>query len=514
MAAMTRRNRTPILVLCCAAQFIGLLDITIVNVALPSIRADLGFSTAGLHWVVNAYTLALAGFLLLGGRAADLIGRREVFAGGLALFGLASLIGGLAQDEATLVAARVGQGLGGAVVAPTGLSILTTTFAAGAERNRAFAWWGTLGGLGGATGALVGGLLTEMLSWRWVLLINAPICLGAALAAVRVVPALPRPPGLARSFDLRGALSVTAGLVLLTFGIVNTERHGLTAAATLGPLAAGGALLGLFALIEGRLAAAPLVPLRIFRSRALSCANVVVLCLGAVTFSMWFLVTLYLQQVLGLSALQAGLAFVPMSLTIVASTRLGSRLATRVGPGPVMAAGMAVLATGMLLFSRIDADGSWARDLLAPSLLCAAGIGCSFVPSTIAATSAVAGQDSGLASGLLNTSYQVGSSLGLALLATIASGETATVPDAAALTEGFRHAFVAGGCLALAGSLVALLVLARGRLLLFTLWLTIRSRLCRIRSAAASSSASPQVRRRSATPPAGSASPSPPSPST
>src|SRR5215218_1537639 len=449
---MIESRRNAILVLCCLAQFVGLLDIAIVNVPLPSIRAERGFSIAGLQWVVNAYTLALAGCLLLGGRAADLIGRREVFAGGLALFGLASLVGGLAQDEATLVAARAGQGLGGAVVAPTGLSILATTFAEGAERSRALGWWGTLGGLGGATGALVGGLLTETLSWRWVLLVNAPVCLGAALAALRVVPALGRSPGRARSFDLAGALSVTAGLALLTFGIAGSERHGLTAPATLAPIAAGAALLGLFVAIEGRLAAAPLVPPAILRSRVLAGANVVVLCLGAVTFSMWFLVTLYLRQVLGLSALQAGLAFVPISLTIVASTRLGSRLSTRVGPGRVVAA-------GMVAFARIDAESSWASDLLVPSLLCAAGIGCSFVPATIAATAGVAGKDTGLASGLLNTSYQVGSSLGLALLATLAAGHAeAGAPDA----EGFQRAFLAGGCLAVAGSAVAVALLAAG----------------------------------------------------
>ena len=256
-----------------------------------------------------------------------------------------------------------------------------------------------------------------------------------------------------RSFDLPGALSVTAGLVLVTFGIVSSERYGLTAATTLGSIAAGGALLGLFLVIEGRLAAAPLVPLAMFRSRALSAANVVLLCLGAVTFSMWFLLTVHLQRVLGLSALQAGLAFVPISLTIVASTRLGSRLSTRLGPGRVVAAGMAVLGVGMLLFARVDAGGSWAGDLLVPSLLCAAGIGCSFVPATIAVTSGVAGEDSGLASGLLNTSYQVGSSLGLALLATIARGHA----------EGFERAFVAGGCLSFAGSAVAMTVLVRRR---------------------------------------------------
>ena len=441
-------NSRAILAVCCVAQFVGLLDITIVNVALPSIQADLGFSTAGLQWVVTAYTLALAGFLVLGGRSADLIGRREVFAGGLALFGLASLAGGLAQDEATLVAARAAQGLGAAFVAPTGLSILATSFAEGAERNRAFGWWGTMGGLGGATGALLGGALTESLSWRWILLVNAPVCLGAALAALRVVPARGRARGPARSFDLPGALSVTAGLVLVTFGIVSSDRDGLTALVS---LAAGGALLGAFLMIEGRLSTAPLIPPAVFRSRVLSGANVVMLCLGAVTFSMWFLLTLHLQEVLGWSALEAGLAFVPMSLTIVASTRLGSRLSTRLGPARVVAAGMALLGVGMLLLARLDADSSWARDLLGPSLLCAGGIGCSFVPATIAATSGVPGEDSGLATGLLNTSYQVGSSLGLALLATIAVGHL----------EGFRHAFIAGGCLGVAGSVVALTVLAR-----------------------------------------------------
>jgi MFS family permease len=362
-----------------------------------------------------------------------------VFAAGLALFGLASLLGGLAQDEATLVAARAGQGLGAAVVAPTGLSILVSTFAEGAERNRALGWWGTMGGLGGATGALVGGLLTETLSWRWVLLVNAPICLGAALAALRVVPALGRPPGGPRSFDVRGALSVTAGLVLVTFGVA--------APVSLRALLAGAALLGLFLWIEGRLAVAPLVPLGILRSRALSAANVVMLCLGAVTFSMWFLVTLALQEELGLSALQTGLAFAPVSLTIVVSTRLGSRLSTHLGPGRVAAAGMTLLGAGMLLFVRLEPDGTWAHDLLVPSLLCAAGIGCSFVPATIAATSGRPGEDSGLVSGLLNTSYQVGSSLGLAVLATVAGA------------QGLRHAFVAGGCIALAGAAVALSVL-------------------------------------------------------
>jgi EmrB/QacA subfamily drug resistance transporter len=460
---MFSRSRTLVLVLCCLAQFMGVLDVTIVNVALASIRADLGFSTTGLQWVVNAYTLACAGFLLLGGRAADLFGRREVFVGGLALFGLASLVGGLAQDQATLIAARAGQGLGGAVLAPTSLSILATTYDEGPQRNRAFGLWGTMGALGGASGALVGGLITETLSWRWILLVNAPVALGVALAALRTIPAFGRRPNAARSFDLRGAMAVTAGLVLVTYGIVGSRGHGWDAAVTLGPLAAGVALLGLFGLIEARLAAAPLVPPRILRSRALAGATAVIFCLGAAAISMWFFVSLYVQQVLGFSATEAGLTFLPMSLVIVACTQVASRLASRCGPGRVLATGMTLLGTGMLLFSRIDAGGSWTADVLAPSLLCASGIGSSFVSTTIAATTGVAREDSGLASGLVNTSFQIGGSIGLALLATIAASRTAAVPGgvakAAALTEGFQRAFAVGGGFALAGAGVALTVL-------------------------------------------------------
>jgi EmrB/QacA subfamily drug resistance transporter len=459
------RGRTPILVLCCLAQFMGVLDVSIVNVGLPTIRADLGFSTAGLQWVVNAYTLACAGFLLLGGRAADLFGRREVFVGGLALFGLASLVGGLAQEPVMLVAARAGQGLGGAVMAPTSLSILATVYDEGPERNRAFGLWGTMGALGGASGALVGGVLTETLSWRWILLVNAPLALGVALASLRTIPALAGRPGAARSFDLRGALTVTAGLVLVTYGIVGSRRHGWGASATLGPIAGGAAALGLFGLIEARLAAAPLVPPRIFRSRALSGATVVVFCLGATAISMWFFVSLYVQRVLGFSALGAGLTFLPMSLVIVACTQVASRLASRCGPGRVLATGMTLLGAGMLLFASIDARGSWTANVFVPSLLCASGIGCSFVSTTIAATTSLPREDSGLASGLVNTSFQMGGSIGLALLATIAAGRTAAVAggvsQAAALTEGFQRAFAVGGGVALAGAGVALAVVVR-----------------------------------------------------
>jgi EmrB/QacA subfamily drug resistance transporter len=457
------RQRSLTLVLCCVAQFMVVLDVSIVNVALPSISADLGFEPASLAWVVNAYTLAFAGFLLLGGRAADLLGRREVFAGGLALFALASLAGGLAQNELTLVGARAAQGLGGAVVAPATLSILTTGFPEGYERNRALGLWGAMGAVGGASGALLGGLLTEALSWRWILIINVPIGLLGGLAALRVVHAARRDAGAARQFDVAGALTATIGLVVLTYGIVQTDDHGWFSSRTLLTLAAGAALLAVFLVVEGRLAARPLVPLRIFASRALSGANVVVFCLGGSVFAMWYFVSLYLQQVLGYSPIEAGVAFLPMPITIAAVTQAAARLTGRYGPGPVLAVGMALIAAGMLLFARVAPDGGYVSDVLGPALLCSAGIGFSFVPVTIAATSGVERTEAGLASGLVNTSRQMGGSLGLALLATVATQRTAglagDVSQLEALTEGFQRAFAFGAAIALSGALVSALVL-------------------------------------------------------
>jgi EmrB/QacA subfamily drug resistance transporter len=468
MAGVTDERRlTLTLVICCVAQFMVVLDVSIVNVALPSISEDLGFTPASLAWVVNAYTLAFAGFLLLGGRAADLLGRREVFAGGLALFAVASLAGGLAQSELALVAARAGQGLGGAVVAPATLSILTTGFAEGHDRNRALGWWGAMGAIGGASGALLGGILTEALNWRWILIINVPIGLLGALAALRIVRAGRRGAGAARDFDITGALTVTLGLVIVTYGIVETEAHGWGSARTLLTLAAGAALLAAFLVVEGRLARRPLVPLRIFASRVLSGANVVVFCLGGSVFAMWYFLSLYLQQVLGYSPIEAGLAFLPMPLTIAACTQSATRLTTRIGAGPVLAAGMGLIALGMLLFTGLEPHGSYLADVLVPSLLCSAGIGFSFVPVTIAATAGVARTEAGLASGLVNTSRQMGGSVGLALLAAVATQRTAALDGdlshVEALTEGFHRAFALGAAIALAGALVSALVLGRVR---------------------------------------------------
>jgi EmrB/QacA subfamily drug resistance transporter len=464
--AAAARHKSLVLILCCLAQFMVILDVSIVNVALPSIRGDLGFSATGLQWVVNAYTLTFGGFLLLGGRAADLIGRREVFAGGLLLFGFASLMGGVAQSSGQLIAARALQGLGGAVVAPATLSILATTFTEGAERNRALGLWGAMGGVGGATGALLGGILTQTLSWRWILLINVPIGIVVAIAALRVVVRGRRDTGAARSFDLLGALTVTAGLVVLTYGIVETDKHGWGSSRTLITIALGLALLATFTLIEGRLAQAPLVPLRIFRSRPVSGANVVVFCMGAAAFAMWYFLSLYLQQVLGYDPIQAGLAFLPMTVAIIVTSQLASRGVGRFGPGPVLTLGMTLLALGMLGLSQISAHGSYWADVLAPSIVAAAGIGFSFVPVTIAATQGVRGPEAGLASGLVNTSRQVGGSIGLALLATVATQRTAgvigTVDPKVALTDGFERAYVVGAGFALAGAAISLIVLVLG----------------------------------------------------
>lgn len=466
MTAEERRHRTLILTLCCLAQFMVILDVSIVNVALPSIRQDLGFSATGLQWVVNAYTLAFAGFLMLGGRATDLIGRREVFAGGLLLFALASLAGGVAQSSGMLIAARAAQGLGGAVVAPATLSILTTTFTEGAERNRALGLWGAMGGVGGATGALLGGMLTEWLSWRWVLLINVPVGIWAAFAALRVVPRGRRDLGARRSFDLAGALTVTVGLVILTYGIVETDTHGWGSARTLATLALGLALLGAFVLVEGRLASAPLVPLRIFRARSVTGANLVVFCMGSAVFAMWYFLSLYLQQVLGYSPIEAGLAFLPMTAAIIACSQIASRLVGRLGAGKVLTLGMVLVFVGMLGLSRVSADGPYVVDVLVPSIVTAAGIGFSFVPVTIAATAGVRGPEAGLASGLVNTSRQVGGSIGLALLATIATQRTGalagTVSHAVALDEGFQRAFLIGALFAAVGAVASVLVLVRG----------------------------------------------------
>jgi EmrB/QacA subfamily drug resistance transporter len=455
------------LILCCIAQFMVVLDVSVVNVALPSIRSDLHFTGTELQWVVNAYTLTFAGFLLLGGRAADLLGRRKLLIAGLVIFAVTSLAGGLAQTKEMLIAARGLQGLGGAIVAPATLSVLTSTFTEGRERNRALGAWGAMGGAGGAAGALLGGILTQTLGWRWILFINIPIGLLAAAAVRHYVLESRIDTRARRNFDVAGAITVTAGLVVLVYGIVRTDTYGWASTQTLIPLAIGLGLLGLFVLIEARLAKAPLVPLRVFKSRELTAANVVVCTLGASAFAMWYFLSLYLQEVRGFSPIQTGLAFFPMALGVVVGAQLAGRGTVRFGAGPLLALGMAMISAGLLLFARAPVHATYWVDVFPASLLPALGIGFAFVPVTIAAMAGSAPQESGLASGLVNTSRQVGGSLGLAVLATIATERTANllgqVSVSEALASGFHHAFVLGGVFAAVGAVTSAVFIPRVR---------------------------------------------------
>jgi EmrB/QacA subfamily drug resistance transporter len=462
-------RRWTALVLLCFAQFIVVLDASIVNVALPSIGEDLNFSQDNLAWVVNAYVLTFGGFLLLGGRLADLLGRRRVFIGGLLLVAVASLAAGFASNEGQLIAARAAQGLGAAVISPAALSIVTNTFRDGAERNKALGAWGAVAGAGGAAGVLFGGILTDGPGWEWVLWINVPVALVVAALAPRLIPES-RSESTTRTFDTAGAVSVTAGLSLLVYAIVDANDAGWGSTQTLGLLALAAALIGAFVAIELR-SRAPLVPFRIFRLPTLTGANTVGLLVGGSLFSMFFFITLYMQQVLSYSPIEAGLSYLPLALMIIVASGVASQLVTRIGFKPVMGAGMVLIAVALVWFSQVSVGGSYLSDILFPSLIAAVGLGFAFVTTTIAAVSGVREQESGLASGLINTSQQIGGALGLAVLATIANSRTDDVVasgggDPAGLTnalnEGFQSAFLGGAGIAALG-LVLTLVLIRGR---------------------------------------------------
>jgi EmrB/QacA subfamily drug resistance transporter len=451
------------LALLAMTQFIVVLDASIVNVALPSIGRDLDFSQENLSWVVNAYTLTFGGFLLLGGRLADLLGRRRMFIAGLILFGIASLAGGLASSEAQLIAARVVQGLGAAIISPAALSIVTTTFAEGAERNKALGVWGAVAGAGGAAGVLLGGVLTEFLGWEWVLLVNVPIALLAAFLAPRLLDESRHPD--ATSFDIPGAVSVTAGLALLVYGLVNTVDVGWGSAETLLILAGALALLVVFVTIESR-SKSPLMPFTIFRLRTLTGANIVGLLVGMSLFSMFFFISLYVQQVLGYEPLKAGLSYVPLSILIILSAGGASQLVTRVGFKPTLIAGMLLISVGLLWFSRVSPDGSYVGDVLFPSMIVAVGLGLAFVPVTIAAVTGTRPDEAGLASGLINTSQQVGGALGLAIAATVANSTTTDAFAAgetdrlAALTDGFQDAFLVCAGFGILGAILAAVLIS------------------------------------------------------
>jgi EmrB/QacA subfamily drug resistance transporter len=463
----TPRAKNLALVLLAMTQFVVVIDASITNVALPSIGTALDISQDNLSWVVNAYTLTFGGFLLLGGRLADFLGRRRVFIVGMVLFSLASLAGGLAQSEAWLIIARAVQGLGAALVSPAALSIVTTTFAEGAERNRALGIWGAVAGAGGAAGVLLGGMLTQWAGWEWVLFVNVPI--GAAIvwqAPKRLAESTASEEG-ERTLDIPGALTVTAGLALLVYALVDADHAGWTSTATLVRFAAAAALLVAFVVIELR-TKRPLVPFSIFRLRTLRAADIVGLLIGMSLFSMFFLITLYLQQVLGYDALEAGLAYLPLAVAIVVAAGGTTPLIARVGFKPVLTGSMLLVAVALGWFTQISADGSYLADVLGPSILAGAGLGGAFVSVTIAAVTGIKPQEAGLASGLINTSQQIGGALGLAILASIASSSTSsaladgTRDMRVALTAGFTDAFTVGAGFALAGAILAF-VLISGR---------------------------------------------------
>jgi EmrB/QacA subfamily drug resistance transporter len=463
-----------ILAVVCVGQFMVVLDLSIVNVALPSMQSDLGFTTAGLQWVVNAYALAFGGFLLLGGRAADLFGRRRIFMLGLCLFAGASLVCAVAQDQAMLVGARALQGLGAAVLSPATLTILTVTFRAPGERARALGIWSAMAAVGGASGALLGGVLTDLLSWRWIFYINLPVAV-AALVAARVVLAETRAEGQRPSLDVPGAVTVTGGLVALVYAVAGTDTHAWTSTATIVPLVVAAAFLVAFIVVETRLARAPLVPFALFRSRALSAANVAMLFVGGAMFSMWFFISLYMQDVLRFSPLVTGLGFVPQTVAIAVGAQVSARLVPRVGPRLPLVAGALMSAAGLAWLSRAGPVGSYWGSVFGGADLATLGMGFAMTPLAFAATAGVAPAQAGLASGVLNTSRQVGASTALAVLATIAANRThallaaagaaARLPAhrAAALASGFSRGLLVAAAIALGGAAASLFLPRQAR---------------------------------------------------
>ncbi len=446
---------------CCVAQFMVILDLSIVNVALPSIQSSLKFSAADLQWVVDAYAIIFAGFLMLAGRAGDLWGQRRTFVAALALFSLASLAGGVAPTSGVLIVARGVQGLGGALMAASSLAIITASFPAGPARHRAVGLWGAMNGAGGAAGVLLGGVITQELTWRWVLLINVPIGLAAVVVARSVV--VNRRSAKRRTFDLAGALVLTAGLLISAYGAVTAGNDGWGSADALIPIAIGALLLTVFPLVESRWAKDPLVPPKSF-TRPLRNINLIVLLFSAALFPMWYVGSLYLQQVLALTPLTTGLVFLPMALAIFACASQAGRVVSRAGVRPTLGAGLILMACGMAMFARIGASGSAIQYVVLPGVLTAMGIGFSIVPSTIAATQSALTGEAGLASGLVNTSRQIGGGLGLAVLISIATQYTSHLigaqhPTPQALTDGFRLAYLIGaGLVAVAAVLTFILL--------------------------------------------------------
>ena len=456
-------NPWVILVLICFAQFMVVLDATVVNVALPSIQNDLGLSEANLQWIVNAYTLVFGGFLLLGGRAGDLLGRKRLFLGGLVVFTLASLLDGLAVNSGMLIGSRALQGLGAAFISPAALAIISTTFKEGADRAKALGVWAAIAIGGSAVGLVLGGALTQTLSWPWIFFINVPVGVAVFLFSLRLVPES-KDEAAHRSFDIAGAVSVTGGLMTLVYAIVTAQRDGWGSPQAIGTFVVAAALLVGFVFIELR-ATAPLVRLSIFRTRSLTTANVVMFLVASGLFAMFFFNSLYIQRVLGFGPLKAGLAFLPFTAGIILSAGFASNFAPRIGVRPIAVGGLIVTSVGMLLLTRLPVHGSYTADVLPSLVVTSLGLGCVFLPLTLVATTGLEDEDQGLASGLFNTSQQVGGALGLAILSTFAASATTGdhgASKSAALVEGFHVAFAGGAIFILAG-LVALLALLRRR---------------------------------------------------
>jgi EmrB/QacA subfamily drug resistance transporter len=456
------------LALLCGAFFMVILDAAIVTVALPSIQRDLGFSEQSLQWVVSAYALSFAGLLLLGGRAADLLGRRRVFMIGVTIFTGASLLCGLSWSPGALIGARALQGVGAAIMTPTALSIIMTTFEEGAERNKALGIWGSLGGIGATAAWLIGGLLVDGPGWQWIFFINVPIGV-AALVLCPVLLKESRAETTERSFDPAGALTITGALVLLVYAVVEAPTKGWGSAQTIGFLAVSAGLLVAFVLLEQR-HKAPLVPLRIFRSRTLVGANGVMLFFGAVVYGMPFILTLYTQQVLGYSAVKFGLTSIVFPIGAAIGSISGQAIVLRIGFRPVAAVGMALMSLGSLLLTQVSVGGSYFSDVFFGLLVFGPGVGLAFVTASIAALAGVPDREAGLASGLSNTAFQIGAALGVAIVATVSVTRTkdffaanAHAARLVGLTHGFQAAFLTCSAIAAAGVLTSLALLGRPR---------------------------------------------------
>jgi len=448
-----------VLALACACQFMVILDAAIVNVALPSIQRDLGFTPTGLAWVINGYLLTFAGLMLLGGRAADLFGHRRMLTAGLFVFSASSLVSGLAAAPKILVAARVAQGIGAAMMAPATLAVINTYFTEKHERARAFGAWAAAGGVGGMAGALAGGALTTGLSWRWVFLINVPI--GAVLIAVAMMSLTGTPTGRRESLDLPGAVTGTAGLAALIYGVMQSADHGWGSVLVLGPALAGVLLLVVFTVIEARFATQPMMPPRLFRIRGVAIGNLMLLLFGAIAIAMWYFTSLFLQNVLGYSALRAGLGQTPAAVAFMVIARSAAALLPRTGVRPLLLAGSSCFLTGFGWLAQAHADSGYLTSVLGPTLLIAAGIGLTFPTLMAAATADIPEGDAGIIGGLANTASQVGGAIGLAALATAASaraGIQAGGHSPAALAAGYDLVFLIAAGLGLAIALVSMLL--------------------------------------------------------